>query len=203
VVAATVIEPDPFVIDMPVPAVKVAAVGVPPVFPMISWPFVIAAQETTPDELVTKDAEFVVLVARNASTPVPNPETPVLIGSPVQLVNVPEFGTPNIGVTKVGEVAKTKAPEPVLVVATALAKFALVGVPRKVATLAPNPETPVLIGNPVHVVSVPLVGVPKIGVMKVGEVEPTKFPVPVCPIKPVLTALFVAMLFPYATVIFP
>jgi len=36
-----------------------------------------------------------------------------LIGSPVQLVRVPDCGVPNTGVTKVGEVANTAAPEPV------------------------------------------------------------------------------------------
>jgi hypothetical protein len=37
----------------------------------------------------------------------------VLIGKPVALVNVTDVGVPRIGVTKVGEVAKTFAPVPV------------------------------------------------------------------------------------------
>lgn len=41
-------------------------------------------------------------VAKNVATPVPKPDTPVLIGSPVQFVNVPELGVPNTGVVKVG-----------------------------------------------------------------------------------------------------
>ena len=45
---------------------------------------------------------------------------------------------PRIGVTKVGEVANTSAPEPVSSV-TAAAKLALVGVAKKVATPVPKP----------------------------------------------------------------
>jgi hypothetical protein len=72
---------------------------------------------------------------------------------------------------------------------------------RKVATPVPNPDTPVLMGNPVQLVSTPLAGVPNAGVMRLGEVAPTKFPVPVCPLKLVLTALFVAILIiPYVMV---
>ena len=46
--------------------------------------------------------------------------------------------TPKVGVTKVGEVAKTKAPEPVSPV-TAAAKLALDGVANQVSTPVPNP----------------------------------------------------------------
>ena len=63
-------------------------------------------------------------------------------------------------VVKVGEVAKVSAPLPVEVVATADARFALVGVASHVATPVPRPDTPVLIGSPVQLVSVPLLGVP-------------------------------------------
>ena len=42
----------------------------------------------------------------------------------------------------------------------AAAKLALLGVAKKVATLVPNPLTPVLIGRPVALVNVMLVGVP-------------------------------------------
>jgi len=86
--------------------------------------------------------------------------------------------TPKVGVTSVGEVAKTFAPEPVLSV-KALARFALDGVARNVATLVPKPDTPVEIGKPVHEVSVPLCGVPRIGVTSVGEVAKTAEPDPV------------------------
>lgn len=48
-----------------------------------------------------------------------------------------------------------------------------------VAIPVPSPLTPVLIGKPVALVSVPEVGVPRIGVVNVGEVDSTIFPVPV------------------------
>jgi hypothetical protein len=52
-------------------------------------------------------------VPKKVATPVAKPDTPVEIGSPVQLVRVPEDGVPNAGVTRVGDVANTKAPLPV------------------------------------------------------------------------------------------
>jgi hypothetical protein len=106
------------------------------------------------------------------------PVTPVDRGSPVTFVSVPEAGVPRAGVTSVGDVAKTRAPVPVSLV-TAAAKFALVGVARKVATPVPKPETPVEIGNPVAFVSVAADGVPNAGVTNVGEVAKTANPVPV------------------------
>jgi len=108
-----------------------------------------------------------------------NPEnlTFVNVGLPVQLSNTPLAGVPktgavkiipddvhaeilplatvpNVGVTNVGEVANTSAPDPVSPV-TAEAKFALVGVAKKVATFAPSPLTPDATGNPVQLVNVP------------------------------------------------
>lgn len=41
------------------------------------------------------------------------PVTPVVNGKPIQLVNVPEDGVPNAGVTNVGLIANTNAPDPV------------------------------------------------------------------------------------------
>jgi hypothetical protein len=87
----------------------------------------------------------------------------------VTLLTVVAVATPKVGVTNVGLVAKTADPEPVSSVRAA-ARFALVGVAKKVATLIPRPDTPVLIGRPVQVVRVPDVGVPRIGVTSVGEV---------------------------------
>jgi len=52
-------------------------------------------------------------VAKKVATLAAKPETPVEIGRPVQLVRVPEDGVPKAGVTRVGEVANTKAPLPV------------------------------------------------------------------------------------------
>jgi hypothetical protein len=43
-------------------------------------------------------------VAKKVATPDPKPVTPVLIGSPVQLVNTPDTGVPSAGVTNVGPV---------------------------------------------------------------------------------------------------
>lgn len=106
------------------------------------------------------------------------PVTPVVRGSPVAFVKTPEVGVPSIGVTKVGEVANTSAPLPVSSV-TAVARFALVGVPRNVAMPAASPDTPVEIGSPVPFVKVTDVGVPRIGVTNVGEVARTTEPVPV------------------------
>jgi hypothetical protein len=59
------------------------------------------------------------LLEVNVDAPVPPlatgrvPVTPVVNGRPVQLVNVPDEGVPNTGVTSVGEVASTFAPDPV------------------------------------------------------------------------------------------
>src|SRR5574343_211233 len=115
------------------------------------------------------------------ATPVPRPETPVLIGRPVALVNVPDAGVPRVGVTNVGDVAKTSAPLPVSSV-TVVARLALDGVPRNAATPVPRPETPVLIGRPVALVNVPEAGVPSAGVTSVGEVANTSAPDPVSPV---------------------
>jgi len=130
-------------------------------------------------------------------TPVPPPP----IGKPVQLVNMPLVGVPNNGVTitmlvlvqaeilpevtvpnrgvtNVGDVANTAAPVPVSSVNVA-AKLALVGVAKNVAMPVAKLAMPVLTGNPVQLVNVPLVGVPKSGVTSVGDVFNTMSPVPV------------------------
>jgi hypothetical protein len=88
----------------------------------------------------------------------------------VQFARLPEDGVPNAGVTKVGLVANTKAPEPVSS-ETADRRLADEGVAKKVATPEPKPETPVEIGKPVAFVRVPEAGVPSAGVTKVGEVS--------------------------------
>ena len=88
----------------------------------------------------------------------------------VQLARLPDDGVPNAGVTSVGEVANTRAPEPVSSV-TAEAKLALEGVAKKVATPVPKPEIPVATGSPVQLVSVPEAGVPNTGAVRVGLVS--------------------------------
>src|SRR6185312_11821649 len=114
-------------------------------------------------------------VARNVETPAANPDTPVEIGNPVQLVKVPLVGVPRTGVTNVGEVAKTFAPVPVSSVIAA-AKLAEDGVAKNVATLVPKPDIPVETGRPVALVSVADDGVPKAGVTRVGELALTTLP---------------------------
>jgi len=132
-----------------------------------------------PVSSVTADAKLADEgVPKKVATPVAKPDTPVEIGSPVQLVRVPEDGVPNAGVTRVGEVANTNAPVPVSSV-TAAIKLADDGVPKKVATLAAKPDTPVEIGRPVQLVRVPEDGVPKAGVTRTGDVANTKAPDPV------------------------
>jgi len=192
-----------------------------------------------PVSSVSAAAKFAeVGVARNVATLEPKPEMPVDTGRPVQLVNVPEAGVPNTGVTRVGLVANTKDPEPVSSVTvdaklaevgvprnvatpvpkpdipvetgnpvplasvivgpvpktnepvpvssvTAAARFALDGVARNVATLAPKPDMPEETGKPVQLVNVPDVGVPNNGVTSVGEVFNTLLPEPVDVVTPV------------------
>ncbi len=87
---------------------------------------------------------------------------------PVLFVPTKVEGVPKLGVTNVGLLANTFAPEPVSSVKAA-AKFALEGVAKNVATLAAKPETPVEIGSPVQLVSVPEAGVPSAGVVNEGE----------------------------------
>jgi hypothetical protein len=126
-----------------------------------------------PVSLVRAAAKFALDgVAKNVATPVPRPETPVLMGNPVQLVSVPADGVPMFGVTSTGLFENTTVLEPVSSV-SASARFALLGVAKKIATLDPRPETPVLIGRPVQLVSVPAEGVPMLGVTSVGLFENT------------------------------
>jgi len=117
-------------------------------------------------------------VAKKVATLPPRPDTPVEIGNPVQLVNVPDVGVPKSGVTRVGDVACTLAPVPVSSVNN-VAKFADDGVAKNAAAPAANPETPDEIGNPVQFVNVPDAGVPNTGVTRVGLVANTSAPVPV------------------------
>jgi len=132
------------------------------------------AHAPSPRQKVDADADVPELRLVTGRLPV----TPVVSGRPVAFVSTPLVGVPNSGVTNVGEVANTAAPVPVSSVRAA-AKLALDGVARNVATPVPRPDTPVEIGRPVALVSVPLVGVPRIGVTSVGDVANTAAPVPV------------------------
>ena len=91
---------------------------------------------------------------------------------------------PMSGVTKPGEVAKTRAPVPVSSV-TAAFRLADVGVARNVAIPEARPEIPVLTGRPVAFVRTAADGVPRSGVTSVGEVFRTTEPVPVLVVTPV------------------
>jgi hypothetical protein len=138
-----------------------------------------------PVSSVKAAAKFALLgVAKKVATPVPNPDTPVLIGKPVAFVKVPEDGVPNAGVTKVGDVANTNEPEPVSSV-IAEARLALEGVAKRVATPVPKPLTPVEIGRPVAFVKTAALGVPRAGVTSVGEFDNTTLVVPVLVVTPV------------------
>ena len=83
-----------------------------------------------------------------------------------------------VGVEMFGDVPKTNSPVPVSFV-TAVARLALFGVAKNVATPVPNPVIPVDTGRPVPLVNVTALGTPKFGVVKVGEVDITTLPVPV------------------------
>lgn len=98
-------------------------------------------------------------VARKVAAPVPRPDTPVLIGSPVALVKTPEAGVPKSGVTRVGDVLRTTLPLPVLPV-TPVPPFATGRVP----------VTPVAKGRPVTFASTPDAGVPSAGAVNTGDV---------------------------------
>ena len=94
---------------------------------------------------------------------------PLIVKSPESVSDVP-VAAPMFGVTNVGDVANTKAPDPVSSV-TAAAKFEEEGVAKKVATPVPSPSTPVAIGSPVAFVRTPEAGVPSAGVVRVGDVK--------------------------------
>jgi hypothetical protein len=84
---------------------------------------------------VTADSRFALDgVPRNVAIPVPRPDTPVLIGSPVPFGNV-----------IVGAVPNTSDPVPVEVVIAAR-RFTLDGAARNAAMPVASPVTPVLIG---------------------------------------------------------
>jgi len=96
---------------------------------------------------------------------------PVASADSVNPFNDVAVATPNVGVTKVGELDNTTLPEPVEVV-TPVPPLATGNVP----------VTPVVKGNPVAFVKVADEGVPKAGVTRVGDVARTTFPLPVVPV---------------------
>jgi hypothetical protein len=180
----------PVVNGKPVKFVATPLVGVPRIG-VTNVGLVAKTNDPVPVSSVTADIRFAELgVARKVATPVPRPDTPVLIGRPVAFVKVPLVGVPRIGVTRVGLVANTNEPEPVSSV-IAEARLALEGVAKRVATPAPKPLTPVEIGRPVAFVKTAALGVPRAGVTSVGEFDNTTATVPVdevTPVPPLATA---------------
>lgn len=108
----------PVEIGKPVAFVSVAADGVPRLG-VTSVGEVANTSEPVPVSSVTAAIAFALDgVARKVATPVPRPETPVLIGRPVALVKVPLAGVPKTGAIRVGPLFKTTVePEPVVVAA--------------------------------------------------------------------------------------
>ena len=136
--------------------------------PLTIVPSTIIALVTTPDAIVVvfpTDVTWPVKLALVVTLPAVNPDA-----VPVTLVMIPDAGVPNAGVTNVGDVVNATVPLPDSSVKAA-AKFALLGVAKNAATLAPNPETPVDIGSPVTLVMVPDAGVPRAGAVIVGLVN--------------------------------
>ena len=121
--------------------------------------------------------------------------TPVVSGSPVRLVATPDVGVPKIGVTRVGLVAKTFAPDPVSSV-NAVASWAEVNEPSEAAlpteVTAPVKLALVVTLPAVSPAAVPVMfvptkadGVPSAGVTNVGELLRTTLVVPVLVVTPV------------------
>jgi hypothetical protein len=140
-----------------------------------------------PVSSVIADAKFAEEgVAKKVATPVPNPETPVEIGRPVQLVNVPEDGVPRTGVVRVGLVrvllVNVSAPARVAKVPVVGSVTLVVAVAVRVVLNAPEvarvePSTRVRV-EPVAgavidtlfilvAVATPIVGVVRVGLVRV------------------------------------
>lgn len=127
----------------------------------------------TSEEIASAVVVAFVVVALPVITKLPLMVEDAVERKPARVV-APVSDAPEI----VGEVPNTAAPVPVSSVSAAI-RFADEGVPRKVATFAPRPETPVEIGRPVALVSTAAEGVPRFGVVKTGLLANTSAPVPV------------------------
>lgn len=92
----------------------------------------------------------------------------------VQLAKFPDAGVPSAGVTSVGLLDSTTAPDPVDDVTPVP--------PRATGSV---PVVPPSIGRPVALVITPLAGVPSAGVTNVGLLDNTTLPVPVEAVTPV------------------
>jgi hypothetical protein len=179
----------PVVKGKPVALVNVALVGVPNTG-VTNVGEVANTAEPVPVSSVKAAARLALDgVARKVATPVPRPDTPVAIGSPVAFVKVALVGVPRIGVTKVGEVANTAEPLPVSSV-KAPARLEELNEPKDVAlpteVIAPVKLALVVTLPAVRPEAVPVMfvptkadGVPRAGVTNVGLLANTKAPDPV------------------------
>lgn len=166
---------------------------VPMLFGVTVYPFVIVAVfpvVTTVDDVLgnvivveSVPASVKLLLAVNVLPSAIVRVDPVAGAVRVTLLIVVAEATPSVGVTNVGDVAKTAAPDPVSSVKAA-ARLADEGVPRNVAMPVPRPDTPVEIGKLVQFVSVPDVGVPSTGVVNDGLVVIATLPVPLITYSP-------------------
>ena len=97
----------PVLIGKPVALVKVALDGVPKAG-VTNVGLVANTNDPVPVSSVTAAARFALDgVAKNVATPVPKPETPVLMGKPVVFVKTPLAGVPRAGAVNVGLVNVT------------------------------------------------------------------------------------------------
>jgi len=153
--AVVAIKPEYFTlvkVGLPVQFVRTPLAGVPRTG-VTKVGLVANTNEPVPVSSVTVAIKLALVgIVRNVATPEANPEIPVAIGRPVQLVSVPDVGVPKIGVIKVGLIDKTTLPVPVEVVT-----------PEPPLATGKVPIIPVVKGNPVQLVKVPLAGIPKIG----------------------------------------
>jgi hypothetical protein len=101
------------------PAVVLSLVVVPTMPPVVGLKVKLVAVAaprvgvTNEGLVVSEIAPLPLTFAANAvATPVPKPDMPVLTGSPVQFVKVPDVGVPRTGVVKLGLVVPAKLPVP-------------------------------------------------------------------------------------------
>lgn len=143
----------------PVAFVSTRAEGVPR-FGVVSDGEVPKTRAPVPVAPVTAEARFALDgVPKNVATPVPSPLTPALIGRPVPLVNVTEVGVPKIGVTSVGEVARTLLPVPVFVAAISWPELFEARTAALAGTVAPFTSTvlvAVMVPEPVAAMDAPV-----------------------------------------------
>jgi len=185
----------PVAMGKPVAFVKVALVGVPRIgvtsvgevaktadpvpVSSVKAPKRLAELNEPKDVALPTEVTAPVKLALVVTLPAVRPEA-----VPVMFVPTKADGVPRAGVTRVGLLANTKAPDPVSSV-IAEAKLALEGVAKRVATPVPKPLTPVEIGRPVAFVKTAELGVPNAGVTSVGEFDNTTLVVPVLVVTPV------------------